>query len=180
MATCPCCCCSWNAGACCHISLNVAGRGFSARWGLVSALRFFLFPLTVGGAPPSAELEGTNEWCSALKRRQLFGSFYPLAFRKKHVSAILNIRGMTRQAERQEILNVVRDIESSDGSSDGALGRLSRDRALFSEVPVTSEVRCLNVGLSRIAITASSCFGTLRPHSHKTRRPAQERANDGL
>uniref|UniRef100_H3BVJ9 Exocyst complex component 3 like 2 n=1 Tax=Tetraodon nigroviridis TaxID=99883 RepID=H3BVJ9_TETNG len=27
--------------------------------------------------------------------------------RKKHVSAILNIRGMTRQAERQEILNVV-------------------------------------------------------------------------
>ncbi|KAG7225918.1 hypothetical protein INR49_018519 [Caranx melampygus] len=42
--------------------------------------------------------------------------------RKKHVSAILNIRGMTRQAERQEILNIVKDIESSDGSS---LARLS-------------------------------------------------------
>ncbi|TNN01394.1 tumor necrosis factor alpha-induced protein 2 [Takifugu flavidus] len=100
--------------------------------------------------------------------------------RKKHVSAILNIRGMTRQAERQEILNVVKDIESSDGSSNGGLARLSRDHALFSEVPVTSEVHCLNVGLSRIAITASSCFTTLRPHSHKTRRPVPENPNDVL
>lgn len=106
--------------------------------------------------------------------------YCPLAFRKKHVSAILNIRGMTRQAERQEILNVVKDIESSDGSSDGGLARLSRDHALFSEVPVTSEVHCLNVGLSRIAITASSCFTTLRPHSHKTRRPVPENPNDIL
>lgn len=87
---------------------------------------------------------------------------------------------MTRQAERQEILNVVRDIESTDSSSDGGLTRLSRDRALFSEVPVTSEVHCLNVGLSRIAITASSCFSTLRPNSQKARRPVQESANDVL
>lgn len=103
-----------------------------------------------------------------------------LVFRKKHVSAILNIRGMTRQAERQEILNVVKDIESSDSSSDGGLTRLSRDRALFSEVPVTSELHCLNVGLSRIAITASSCVTALRPHSNKTRRPVQESATDVL
>lgn len=105
---------------------------------------------------------------------------HPLVFRKKHVSAILNIRGMTRQAERQEILNVVKDIESSDGSSNGGSARLSRDRAVFSEVPVTSEVHCLNVGLSRIAIAASSCFTTLRPHSHKTRRPVQGNTNDVL
>lgn len=90
----------------------------------------------------------------------------------------MNIRGTTRQAERQEILNVVRDIESSDSGSDGGVSRLSRDRALFSEVPVTSEVHCLNVGLSRVAITASSCFATLRPHSHKARRPLQEQAAD--
>lgn len=101
-------------------------------------------------------------------------------FRKKHVSAILNIRGMTRQAERQEILNIVKDIESSDGTSGGALIRLSRDRALFADVPVTSEVHCLNVGLSRIAITASSCFTALRPHSRRTRRPVQENADDVL
>lgn len=101
-------------------------------------------------------------------------------FRKKHVSAILNIRGMTRQAERQEILNIVKDIESSDGTSGGALTRLSRDRALFADVPVTSEVHCLNVGLSRIAITASSCFTALRPNSRRTRRPVQENADDVL
>ncbi|XP_044059091.1 LOW QUALITY PROTEIN: tumor necrosis factor alpha-induced protein 2-like [Siniperca chuatsi] len=103
--------------------------------------------------------------------------------RKKHVSAILNIRGMTRQAERQEILNIVKDIESSDGGGGGGgggLARLSRDRALFSEVPVTSEVHCLNVGLSRIALTASSCFTTLRPRRRKTRTQVQENPDDVL
>ena len=97
-------------------------------------------------------------------------------FRKKHVSAILNIRGMTRQAERQEILNIVKDIESSDGGP----APLSRDRALFAEVPVTSEVHCLNVGLSRIALTASSCFTTLRPRRRKTRTHVQENPDDVL
>lgn len=87
--------------------------------------------------------------------------------RKKHVSAILNIRGMTRQMERQEILNIVKDIENSD-----SLSRLSRDRALFADVPVTSEVHCLNVGLSRIALTASSCFSGLR--RNRRRAPARE------
>lgn len=102
-------------------------------------------------------------------------------FRKKHVSAILNIRGMTRQAERQEILNIVKDIESSDGGGgDGGLPRLSRDHALFSEVPVTSEVHCLNVGLSRIALTASSCFSALRPHPRKTRTAVQENPDEVL
>ncbi|XP_038830141.1 tumor necrosis factor alpha-induced protein 2 isoform X2 [Salvelinus namaycush] len=94
--------------------------------------------------------------------------------RKKHVSAILNIRGMTRQTERQEILNIVKDIENSD-----TLTRLSRDRALFSEVPVTSEVHCLNLGLSRIALTASSCFSSLRRRRTK-RGPVREAYDDML
>ncbi|XP_010892133.2 tumor necrosis factor alpha-induced protein 2 [Esox lucius] len=94
--------------------------------------------------------------------------------RKKHVSALLNIRGMTRQTERQEILNIVKDIENSD-----TLTRLSRDRALFSEVPVTSEVHCVNVGLSRIALTASSCFSGLRPRRTK-RAPVREAHDDML
>ncbi|XP_034459469.1 tumor necrosis factor alpha-induced protein 2 isoform X2 [Hippoglossus hippoglossus] len=98
--------------------------------------------------------------------------------RKKHVSAILNIRGTTRQSERQEILNIVKDLESSDGGSSSA--RLPRDRGLFSEVPVTSEVHCLNVGLSRIALTASSCFTALRPRPRKTRTPVQENPDDVL
>ncbi|XP_015233570.1 PREDICTED: tumor necrosis factor alpha-induced protein 2-like [Cyprinodon variegatus] len=96
--------------------------------------------------------------------------------RKKHVSAILNIRGMTRQAERQEILNIVKDIESSDGGPSS----LPRDRALFAEVPVTSEVHCLNVGLSRIALTASSCVSVLRPRRRKTRTSVQENPEDVL
>lgn len=91
------------------------------------------------------------------------------------MSAILNIRGMTRQAERQEILNIVKDIES-----DGGPGPLSRDRALFAEVPVTSEVHCLNVGLSRIALTASSCVSALRPRRRKTRTATQENPDDAL
>ncbi|KAG7321929.1 hypothetical protein KOW79_014787 [Hemibagrus wyckioides] len=94
--------------------------------------------------------------------------------RKKHVSAILNIRGMTRQTERQEILNIVKDIENSD-----SLSQLPRDRALFADVPVTSEVHCLNMGLSRIALTASSCFYSLRGRQRR-RTPARETHDDML
>ncbi|XP_056612548.1 tumor necrosis factor alpha-induced protein 2 [Triplophysa dalaica] len=93
--------------------------------------------------------------------------------RRKHVSAILNIRGMTRQTERQEILNIVKDIENTDG-----LVRVSRDRALFAEVPVTSEVHCLNVGLSRIALTASSLFSSMRFRRRRT--PTRENQDDML
>ncbi|XP_051963617.1 tumor necrosis factor alpha-induced protein 2-like [Xyrauchen texanus] len=93
--------------------------------------------------------------------------------RRKHVSAILNIRGMTRQTERQEILNIVKDIENSD-----TLTRVSRDRALFAEVPVTSEVHCLNVGLSRIALTTSSFFSSMR--SRRRRTPTRENQDDML
>ena len=87
---------------------------------------------------------------------------------------MLNIRGMTRQTERQEILNIVKDIENSD-----TLARLSRDRALFSEVPVTSEVHCLNLGLSRLALSASSCFSSLRPR-RKRHAPVTEAPDDVL
>ncbi|TRY99679.1 hypothetical protein DNTS_024673 [Danionella cerebrum] len=93
--------------------------------------------------------------------------------RRKHVSAILNIRGMTRQTERQEILNIVKDIENSE-----SVTRVSRDRALFAEVPVTSEVHCLNVGLSRVALTASSLFSSIRIRRRRT--PARENQDDVL
>ncbi|XP_066536313.1 tumor necrosis factor alpha-induced protein 2 [Hoplias malabaricus] len=93
--------------------------------------------------------------------------------RKKHVSAILNIRGMTRQTERQEILNIVKDIENSD-----SLSRLSRDHTLFADVPVTSEVHCLNMGLSRIALTMSSAFSSLRRNRRRT--PTRENHDDML
>lgn len=94
--------------------------------------------------------------------------------RKKHVSAMLNIRGMTRQTERQEILNIIKDIENSE-----TLARLSWDRALFSEVPVTSEVHCLNLGLSRLALSASTCFSSLRPR-RKRHAPVMDAQDDVL
>lgn len=75
---------------------------------------------------------------------------------KKHVSTLLNVRGMMRQAERQEILNVVKDFECS-----GAL--VCRDRALFADVPMTSEVHCLSLGLLRLAMTVSNWFSERRP-----------------
>ncbi|KAG7262704.1 hypothetical protein CRUP_006134 [Coryphaenoides rupestris] len=90
--------------------------------------------------------------------------------RKKHVSAILNIRGMTRQAERQEVLNILCDMEASEAT-------LSRHRGLFSEVPVTSEVHCLNLGLSRVALAMSACFSPRHaPRSTPPPPPPQHRS----
>ncbi|KAK7881973.1 hypothetical protein WMY93_028147 [Mugilogobius chulae] len=92
--------------------------------------------------------------------------------RRKHVSAVLNLRGLTRQSDRVEILNVLKDLDSWD---------LPRDHALFSEVPVTSELHCVNVGLSRLALTASSCFTRVRPkrnHGKRSRRDTD--GEDGL
>ncbi|KAL0994652.1 hypothetical protein UPYG_G00125360 [Umbra pygmaea] len=84
--------------------------------------------------------------------------------RKRHVSTLLNVRGMMHQAERQEILNVVRDFESSDNCT-----LLCRDHALFSEIPVTSELHCINLGLIRVAMTIANWFSEARPRQHRMR-----------
>ncbi|KAM9732611.1 LOW QUALITY PROTEIN: exocyst complex component 3-like protein 2 [Menidia menidia] len=97
--------------------------------------------------------------------------------RKKHVSALLNIRGTRRHAERQEILNVLADLEGGDAPA------LPRERALFAEVPVTSEVHCLNVGLSRVALSASACVAALRMRTRTRsaeRHAARENPEEGL
>uniref|UniRef100_A0A3Q0SMT5 Exocyst complex component 3-like 2a n=1 Tax=Amphilophus citrinellus TaxID=61819 RepID=A0A3Q0SMT5_AMPCI len=76
--------------------------------------------------------------------------------RKKHVSTLLNVRGMMRQAERQEILNVVKDFECSSVL-------MCRDHALFSDIPITSEVHCISLGFLRLAMTVSNWFSEHRP-----------------
>ncbi|XP_074466825.1 exocyst complex component 3-like protein 2 [Sebastes fasciatus] len=82
--------------------------------------------------------------------------------RKKHVSTLLNIRGMMRQAERQEILNIVKDFECRNAL-------MCRDRALFSDIPITSEVHCISLGLLRLAMTISNWFSEHRPgRNHRT------------
>lgn len=137
-----------------------------------------MFPLFVSCTSKTLLVGIYDEICTITVADDFDTCSFPV-FRKKHVSAILNIRGMTRQAERQEILNIVKDIESGE-SGGGGLARLSRDRALFSEVPVTSEVHCLNVGLSRVALTASSCFTAMRPRPRKAQTPVQENPDDVL
>ncbi|XP_075876092.1 exocyst complex component 3-like protein 2 [Nelusetta ayraudi] len=81
--------------------------------------------------------------------------------RKKHVSTLLNVRGMMRQAERQEILNIVKDFECSSVL-------MSRDHALFSDIPITSEVHCVSLGLLRLVMTVSNWFS-----EHRPRRPGR-------
>ncbi|XP_034538724.1 exocyst complex component 3 [Notolabrus celidotus] len=75
--------------------------------------------------------------------------------RKKHVSTLLNIRGMMRQAERQEILNIVKDFECRSAL-------MCRDHALFSDIPITSEVHCISLGLLRLAMTITNWFSEQR------------------
>uniref|UniRef100_A0A8C6TFY9 Exocyst complex component 3-like 2a n=1 Tax=Neogobius melanostomus TaxID=47308 RepID=A0A8C6TFY9_9GOBI len=77
--------------------------------------------------------------------------------RKKHVSTLLNVRGMTRQAERQEILNIVKDFECSS-----SISLLSRDHALFSDIPITSEMHCISLGFLRLAMTVTNWFSEQR------------------
>uniref|UniRef100_A0A8C9JDH0 Exocyst complex component 3-like protein 2 n=1 Tax=Panthera tigris altaica TaxID=74533 RepID=A0A8C9JDH0_PANTA len=63
--------------------------------------------------------------------------------RRKHVAALLDIRGLHNTAARQEILAVARDLELSEG---GALSP-PRDRAFFSDISVPRPPFCLGLPL---------------------------------
>ncbi|XP_028634552.1 exocyst complex component 3-like protein 2 [Grammomys surdaster] len=85
--------------------------------------------------------------------------------RRKHVAALLDIRGLRNTAARQEILAVARDLELSEG---GALSP-SRDRAFFADIPVPRTSFCLGLPLflgrlpvSRLARPNLACL-PLRP-----------------
>ena len=73
------------------------------------------------------------------------------------MAAVLDVRGLRGQAARQEILGVVRDLEQSDAEPG-----LPRQRAFFSELAVTREVRCLPFHLPRLA--RLSHLRLRRPH----------------
>uniref|UniRef100_A0A668A5E3 Tumor necrosis factor alpha-induced protein 2-like n=1 Tax=Myripristis murdjan TaxID=586833 RepID=A0A668A5E3_9TELE len=99
--------------------------------------------------------------------------------RKKHVSTLLNIRGMMRQAERQEILNVVKDFECSNVL-------MCRDHALFSDIPITSEVHCISLGILRLAMSITNWFSEHRPRRHRRSmkstnpQPAESQTTDDM
>ena len=111
----------------------------------------------------------------------------PTVDRKRHVSTLLNVRGMMRQAERQEILNVVKDFECS-----AAL--MCRDHAVFSDIPIPSEVHCLSLGLLRLAMSVANWLSerrhgsarrqqtggkTVANHGHEQSRQGEEGAAGG-
>ncbi|KAM6032848.1 LOW QUALITY PROTEIN: exocyst complex component 3-like protein 2 [Theristicus caerulescens] len=85
--------------------------------------------------------------------------------RRKHVAAVLDVRGLRGQAARQEILGVVQDLEQSEAEPG-----LPRQRAFFSELAVAREVRCLPFHLPRLA--RLSRLRLRRPH---LQRPGQAR-----
>ncbi|KAM6188852.1 exocyst complex component 3-like protein 2 [Sarcoramphus papa] len=85
--------------------------------------------------------------------------------RRKHVAAVLDVRGLRGQAARQEILGVVQDLEQSEAEPG-----LPRQRAFFSELAVAREVRCLPFHLPRLA--RLSRLRLRRPHPQ---RPGQAR-----
>ncbi|XP_076847128.1 exocyst complex component 3-like protein 2 [Brachyhypopomus gauderio] len=94
--------------------------------------------------------------------------------RRKHVSAVLNVRGMVQQSERQEVLAVLRDFENSEHPV-----HVPRDHALFSEIAVATDMPCLGLVLIRFALTVSSWVSSARPaRKHKNKR-ADEVCQEG-
>ncbi|XP_015444761.1 exocyst complex component 3-like protein 2 [Pteropus alecto] len=88
--------------------------------------------------------------------------------RRKHVAALLDIRGLRNTAARHEILAVARDLELSEGKA------LSppRDRAFFADIPVPRPPFCLGLPLflgrlplSQLARPSLACLPRLRPPS---------------
>nr|XP_020642734.1 exocyst complex component 3-like protein 2 [Pogona vitticeps]XP_020642735.1 exocyst complex component 3-like protein 2 [Pogona vitticeps]XP_020642737.1 exocyst complex component 3-like protein 2 [Pogona vitticeps]XP_020642738.1 exocyst complex component 3-like protein 2 [Pogona vitticeps] len=85
---------------------------------------------------------------------------------RKHVSAILDVRGLQSQAQRQDILAVMEGLELMEGEA-----LLCQDRAFFSEIP-TSEVFCVRVQLHRLSHVGLTCLSRLR---RRPRRQQQRR-----
>ncbi|XP_052616257.1 exocyst complex component 3-like protein 2 [Peromyscus californicus insignis] len=97
--------------------------------------------------------------------------------RRKHVAALLDIRGLRSAAARQEILAVARDLELSEG---GALSP-PRDRAFFADIPVPRSSFCLGLPLflgrlpvSRLARPSLACL-PLRPRPPSSVRARAQR-----
>ncbi|XP_043095760.1 tumor necrosis factor alpha-induced protein 2 [Puntigrus tetrazona] len=93
--------------------------------------------------------------------------------RRKHISAMLNVRGMVHQTDRQEILAVVRDLENSDSSIN-----LPRDRAFFSEIAMAKDMSCLGLVLIRFGLTVSSWVASARPRRNRSRSRRNEKHAD--
>lgn len=70
--------------------------------------------------------------------------------RRKHVAALLDVRGLRNPSARQEILGVLRDVGGVGGGGEAESGP-PRERSFFSELPVARRPRCLPFDLQRLA-----------------------------
>ncbi|KAM9321945.1 exocyst complex component 3-like protein 2 [Gastrophryne carolinensis] len=80
-------------------------------------------------------------------------------FRKRHLSSILDVRGLWDPAARHQILGVLHDLEGG-----ASVAPCRGTPGFFSDITVTRDTRCINVSLSR-----ASHFGR-RTLSRMTRR----------
>ncbi|XP_063794527.1 exocyst complex component 3-like protein 2 isoform X2 [Pseudophryne corroboree] len=80
-------------------------------------------------------------------------------FRKRHLSSLLDVRGLWDPSARQQILGVLHDLESAD-----CLLPCRGTPGFFSDIAITRDTHCINVSFSR-----ASQFGR-RTLSHLSRR----------
>ncbi|XP_034973560.2 exocyst complex component 3-like protein 2 isoform X2 [Zootoca vivipara] len=87
---------------------------------------------------------------------------------KKHVSAILDIRGLQNQSHRQDILAA---IESLEPTEDGEVPCL--DRAFFNDIR-TSKVFCVRLQLQYVSFLGVTGLSRLRQMPWRRRRQQQQ------
>ncbi|KAK9394225.1 exocyst complex component 3-like 2 [Crotalus adamanteus] len=95
-----------------------------------------------------------------------------LMCRKKHLAALLDIRGLQSQAQRQLILAVLETLELTGAERD-----VCQDRAFFSEIS-TSEVFCVRLQLHRLSHFGLACLSRVRrrpPRLQRQRRGPREK-----
>ncbi|XP_060114300.1 exocyst complex component 3-like protein 2 [Heteronotia binoei] len=94
---------------------------------------------------------------------------------KKHMSAILDVRGLRNQVQRQSILAVMESLEQTEDEDSPC-----QDRVFFSRIP-TSEVSCVRVKLQHLSHVGHSCLSRLRwrpRQGQRRRRQQQQRARE--
>ncbi|KAM3911307.1 exocyst complex component 3-like protein 2 isoform 1-T2 [Leptodactylus fuscus] len=90
-------------------------------------------------------------------------------FRKRHLSSLLDVRGLWDPNSRQQILGVLHDLEGAE-----ALPPCRSAQGFFSDISITRDTRCINISLSR-----ASQFGrrTLSRLSHRGRNISSSSGN---
>ncbi|XP_070620499.1 exocyst complex component 3-like protein 2 isoform X2 [Erythrolamprus reginae] len=85
---------------------------------------------------------------------------------KKHLSALLDVRGLQSPAQRQLILAALESLEPPGAEG----GVVCQERAFFSEI-ATGEVFCVRVQLHRLSRLGLACLSRMRRRPPRLQRP---------